>query len=31
MDVDPRTGTHHPENKATFLFVTHEGTTGALS
>ena len=30
MDVDPRTGTPHPENKATFLFVTREGTTGAL-
>ncbi len=30
VDVDPRTGTLHPENKATFLFVTREGTTGAL-
>src|SRR5262249_58592660 len=30
VDVDPKTGTHHPENQATFLFVPREGTTGAL-
>jgi hypothetical protein len=30
MDVDPGTGTYRPENKATFLFVTREGTTGIL-
>jgi len=30
MDFDRKTGIYHPENKATFLFVTHEGTTGVL-
>jgi hypothetical protein len=30
IDFDPKTGVYHPENKATFLFVTREGTTGAL-
>jgi hypothetical protein len=30
MDVDPKTGVYHPENKATFLFVTRDGTTGVL-
>jgi hypothetical protein len=30
MDFDPKTGTYRPENKATFLFVTREGTTGVL-
>jgi hypothetical protein len=30
MDFDPKTGIYHPENKATFLFVTREGTTGVL-
>ncbi len=30
MDYDPITKTYHPENKATFLFVTREGTTGIL-
>ena len=30
MDFDPKTGVYHPENKATFLFVTREGTTGVL-
>ena len=30
MDFDPKTGVYYPENKATFLFVTREGTTGAL-
>jgi hypothetical protein len=30
MDYDPATKTYHPENKATFLFVTREGTTGIL-
>ena len=30
MDYDPKTKTYHPENKATFLFVTREGTTGIL-
>jgi hypothetical protein len=30
MDVDPKTGRSHPENQATFLFVTREGTTGIL-
>jgi hypothetical protein len=30
MDYDPITRTYHPENKATFLFVTREGTTGIL-
>jgi hypothetical protein len=30
MDLDPKTGAYHPENKATFLFITREGTTGAL-
>jgi hypothetical protein len=30
MDFDPETGVYYPENKATFLFVTREGTTGAL-
>ncbi len=30
MDFDPATKTYHPENKATFLFVTREGTTGIL-
>jgi hypothetical protein len=30
MDVDPRSGTYRPRNKATFLFVTREGTTGIL-
>ncbi len=29
-DFDPATKTYHPENKATFLFVTREGTTGIL-
>ncbi len=30
MDFDPATKTYHPENEATFLFVTREGTTGVL-
>jgi hypothetical protein len=30
IDYDPATKTYHPENKATFLFVTREGTTGIL-
>ena len=30
MDFDPKTNTYHPENEATFLFVTREGTTGIL-
>ena len=30
MDLDPKTETYHPENEATFLFVTREGTTGIL-
>ena len=30
IDFDPETKTYHPENKATFLFVTREGTTGIL-
>ena len=30
MDVDPKTKTYQPENEATFLFVTREGTTGIL-
>ena len=30
IDYDPVTKTYHPENKATFLFVTREGTTGIL-
>ena len=30
MAYDPATKTYHPENKATFLFVTREGTTGIL-
>jgi hypothetical protein len=30
MDFDPQTKTYHPENEATFLFVTREGTTGIL-
>jgi hypothetical protein len=30
MDRDPKTRTYHPENEATFLFVTREGTTGIL-
>lgn len=30
IDFDPATRTYHPENKATFLFVTREGTTGIL-
>jgi len=30
MDLDPNTKTYHPENEATFLFVTREGTTGIL-
>ncbi|QEH35101.1 hypothetical protein OJF2_36460 [Aquisphaera giovannonii] len=30
VDLDPATGAYHPENKATFLFVTREGTTGIL-
>lgn len=30
MDFDPQTGTYHPENEATFLFVTREGATGVL-
>jgi hypothetical protein len=30
MDVDRKTGVYHPENKATFLFVTREGATGVL-
>ncbi len=30
MDFDPATKTYRPENKATFLFVTREGATGAL-
>ena len=30
MDYDPATKTYHPENEATFLFVTREGATGIL-
>jgi hypothetical protein len=30
MDFDPQTGTYHPENEATFLFVTRDGATGVL-
>ena len=30
MDLDPKTKTYHPENEATFLFVTRDGTTGIL-
>jgi hypothetical protein len=30
IDYDPATKTDHPENKATFLFVTREGATGIL-
>ncbi len=30
MDLDPMTKTYQPENEATFLFVTREGTTGIL-
>jgi hypothetical protein len=30
MDFDPKTKTYHPENEATFLFVTREGATGVL-
>ena len=30
MDFDPTTQTYNPENEATFLFVTREGTTGIL-
>jgi hypothetical protein len=30
VDFDPETKTYHPENEATFLFVTREGTTGIL-
>jgi hypothetical protein len=30
MDVDRKTGAYHPENKATFLFVTRDGSTGVL-
>ena len=30
MDYDPEGKTHHPENEATFLFVTREGATGVL-
>jgi hypothetical protein len=30
IDYDPATKSYHPENKATFLFVTREGTTGIL-
>jgi hypothetical protein len=30
MDLDPKTKTYYPENEATFLFVTHDGTTGVL-
>ncbi len=30
IDYDPVTKTYHPENKATFLFVTRDGTTGIL-
>ena len=30
MDLDPKTRTYYPENEATFLFVTREGTTGIL-
>ncbi len=30
MDFDRKTGTYHPENQATFLFVTREGATGVL-
>jgi len=30
VDFDPQTGTHHPENEATFLFVTRDGATGVL-
>ncbi len=30
IDVDRKTGVYHPENKATFLFVTRDGTTGVL-
>jgi hypothetical protein len=30
MDLDPKTERHHPENQATFLFVTREGTVGIL-
>jgi hypothetical protein len=30
MDVDRKTGKYLPENKATFLFITREGTTGIL-
>ena len=30
MDLDPKTKIYHPENEATFLFVTHDGTTGIL-
>jgi beta-lactamase regulating signal transducer with metallopeptidase domain len=30
IHVDPKTGVGHPETKATFLFVTREGSTGVL-
>jgi hypothetical protein len=30
IDYDPVTKTYHPENRATFLFVTRDGTTGIL-
>ena len=30
VDFDPQTKTFHPENEATFLFVTREGATGVL-
>jgi hypothetical protein len=30
MDFDPQTGKYHPENEATFLFVTRDGATGVL-
>ena len=30
MDQDAQSGAYHPENKATFLFVTREGATGVL-
>jgi hypothetical protein len=30
MDLDPKTKIYHPDNEATFLFVTRDGTTGIL-